>query len=171
MIPRPTKPRADRLRAALALNQVPSASRDWLANVLSGRRQFPSAGPGALPGPGDLARAVAIALSEADGVERCRSLAAIAAIAVGSPELLVPESEIGWHTCGGGRRYRNDDPDSTCAPGVGLAAARAEVARLSAEDRATVSHFAAVLRAANDATRGPVIRRALERRLADGGVR
>src|SRR5690606_33282374 len=102
-------------------------------------REFPPSGEGSHPALGDLARAVAIVLSTSDATERHRAVGAVAVIAVGMPELFVPEASIGWHTCGSGRRYRNDDPDSTCVPGGPLADARAEVARLSDDERATIA--------------------------------
>ncbi|KAA9143540.1 hypothetical protein F6B41_25500 [Microbacterium lushaniae] len=136
MIPRPTKPRPDRLRAALALDTASAASRDWLAITMSGTGEYPRAGAGSHPAPGDLARAVTIARNPADAREHAGALIAIARIAERTPDLLAPADSLGRVTFGGGTSYRSDE-----YPGSSLGADRATVAALSETDRATVERI------------------------------
>lgn len=145
MIPRPTKPRPERLRAALALARAAEASRDWLAITMSGTGEYPRAGKGSHPAPGDLARAVAIARNPADETEHARALVAIARIAEQTPNLLAPVEALGRVTFGGGLSYRADE-----YPGSSLGVHRATVATLSTTDRATVERIVSVFATARD---------------------
>jgi hypothetical protein len=121
----------------------PESSRDWLHNQLNGN-PLPLSGPGSHAAPDDFARVVAVILDPADGTEYLRAARALGLLIAQRPDIAAEPEAIGWHHCGNGRRYRNDDLGSPCARGTILTANRADFARLNDDARVLVLGFAAL---------------------------